>query len=89
MHGAHRHVWVICLHVAAEPGPDSSVEVSGIYLHGQVFLYLYCSLGFLTVLCVGLWRGLGQARLFLEQGKKQFGAVCSVHKERVLRQRLS
>lgn len=33
-------VWVICLHVAAEPGPDSSVEVSGIYLHGQVLLYL-------------------------------------------------
>lgn len=45
LHGAHRHEWVIYVHVAAEPGPGNSVEVSGIYLHWQVLLYMYCFLG--------------------------------------------
>lgn len=55
----------------------------------SVHVLLFGASGFLTVFCVGAWRGLGQARLFPAEGKKLFEAVCNVHKERLLRQRLS
>lgn len=55
----------------------------------SVHVLLFGTSDFLTVFCVGAWRGLGQARLFPAQGKKQFGAVCNMHKERLLRERIS